>query len=193
MPSLILPWSYLSWLPNLYRDLGLLLRSPRDYLFSFTYPDDQYIKIYPYNPRITQKGRNLVKSISQKLPHLKICFHGSAALGIAGQRDIDIVVNCQPSDFDLYLPALILLFGLPTKRRPNFIEWQFRRNNCDIDITLIDSFHPRSIETIRVYEILKKDKQLLQTYEQLKLSSNGTSVREYKRRRMQFFNQILRS
>ncbi len=56
---------------------------------------------------------------------------------------------------------------------------------------LTDPTTPSMQEQIKTFEILKNDPKLLKEYEQIKLSADGQSFREYMRRKYEFFNKIL--
>jgi ribosome recycling factor len=45
------------------RDLKLLWKTPIEYLYSFTYPDNKYVQIQPYDPKVTEIGQQLVNKI----------------------------------------------------------------------------------------------------------------------------------
>ena len=44
---------------------------------------------------------------------------------------------------------------------------------------------------IKVFEILKSDEKLLKEYEELKLSFDGKSYKDYQRAKYEFYNKIL--
>jgi len=46
-------------------------------------------------------------------------------------------------------------------------------------------------EQKRTFELLKTDSKLLHEYEKLKNDSNGLPLREYMRRKYEFYNRIL--
>lgn len=173
------------------RDFSLFLKTPKDFVYSFTYPTNKTITIEPYNPGVTRTGNKLTAKVRAIFPELKVHFIGSARLGILGQKDIDLMIECAPDDFEKYLPGLISLFGNPDKKRSKFIEWHFVENGCSIEILLIDPSTHVFQGPLETFKLLKKNKYLLRKYEKIKKESDGISVREYKRRRMFFFNQIM--
>ena len=173
-----------------HRDTLLLWKTPREYLYSFTYPTDKYVNIMPYDPAVTRTGEKLISKIHALYPDLKVHFIGSSVLGISGQKDIDLIIESPPKDFHLYISGLISILGEPTKRRRNLIEWGTKVGGCTIDVLMLDHSNPIGRKTIKTYERIKKNKLFLQQYEKLKLDSDGISLREYKRRRLQFFNVV---
>ncbi len=171
-------------LNTIYIELLMFLKGPKQYLYLYTYPSDKYVKIKPYDPKVTELGNKLISRIHKLYPKLKIHFFGSAALKIAGQRDIDLFAVSNPKDFDKYLPGLIKILGLPKKRRRNFIEWSLSKNKCDIQFVLVSPNNPMFARNIRAYKLLKKNKQ---AYEKLKMESNGDSFRECEKKKLKFF------
>ncbi len=175
---------------NLKRDIVLLWNMPIEYLYSFTYSTQKQIKIEPYDPEVTKTGQTMIDQIHAQYPSLKIHFLGSAALKIAGQRDLDLIAECKPHEIDSYLPGITRVIGEPTKRRKNFVEWQFKRGTCKGELLLIDPENPIARKTLDVFYLMAKNKHLIKLYEELKIAANGTTVREYKRRRLAFFLQM---
>ncbi len=176
---------------TLHRDLRLFLKSPKDYIYTYSYPANKKINIQPYDPKVTKIGNNLVKKINKSNPNIKIHFLGSAALRIPGQRDIDLLAPCKPERFNKHLPAIISAIGKPKKVRKKFIEWHFTKNHCSVTFLLIDPSHYKFYESIQSYILLKKNKKLLIKYKALKISASKISVREYERSRMAFFNELV--
>lgn len=184
------PTQLVRYLKIFYRDLLIFWKTPREYLYSFTYPTNKYVSIKPYDPSVTHTGEKLVGKIHALYPDLKVNFIGSSVLGISGQKDIDFIIECNPKDFHLYLSGLISILGEPCKKRRTLIEWDTKVEGCTIDVLLLDQSNPIGQKTIRTYERIKRNKMFLTQYEKLKLDSNGVSVREYKRRRLKFFNFV---
>jgi GrpB-like predicted nucleotidyltransferase (UPF0157 family) len=175
---------------RLVRDLRLFWRNPIDFLYSFTYSKHKKIKIAPYDPAVSALGRSLVARIQKKYPSLEVHFIGSPAHKIAGQRDIDLYVTCPKEHMARYVTFCSTLFGAPEKIRPSYIEWHTKIRSCEVEVIMGEK-HNRIIEgPLAVYQILKKFPRLLSQYEKLKLRSNGVSEREYKRRRLEFFDDI---
>lgn len=173
------------------RDLMLLLNTPREYLYSFTYPSYKKIIISKYDKRVYQFGRNITKKVNSLLPKLKIHFYGSAALKICGQRDIDLFAECDPKEFDLNIKKLVNIFGKNYKRRNSFVEWNTKVSNIDVEFILIDPKSKMFAVQRDTFKSLKKNKTYLNEYAQIKMNANKLNYREYQRRRLEFFNRIL--
>lgn len=173
------------------RDLSLLFKTPKAYLFSFTFSPHKKIRVAPYNPKVTSAGKELVSRLQHLLPNLKVYFVGAASLGIAqGDGDIDLLIESPYKDFDKYLPSLISVLGTPDKKRDMFIEWHTTWKGHQIELTLSDPSSPIFREPLAGYALLKSNPKYLKEYEQMKISSNGLSEREYKKRKLEFFNRV---
>lgn len=143
--------------------------------------------ILTFDPKAKETGDLIVKRVSDKLPTARVLFMGATALEIDGQNDIDIYVLSERSRFGEYLPNLEKLFGKPKSTHNNFIEWSFTENEYPVELYLTEPPERQ----IRVYEILKSNKELLKEYENLKLKFNGKSFRDYQRAKYEFYNKIL--
>lgn len=165
-----------------------------------TKEEKQYIKkidplrktaIYPFDPKGKQIGQNIVNKIKNIFPKAEIKFMGSVALEIAGQKDIDIYILADPSEFKTYLPKLEKLFGPIGKQgnyvKKRFIEWKFKQDGYKIEIYLTEPPERQ----IKVYEILKSNKDLLKKYEQIKLKFNDKRYKDYQQAKYEFYNRIL--
>ena len=116
---------------------------------------------------------------------------GSVALGISGQKNIDIYALAGPKDFNKYLPIFEKLFGKVDKQgkyvKKTFIEWKFKKDGYEIEIYLTEPPERQ----IQVYEVLKSNKKLLKEYEDLKSSFDGKSYKDYQKAKYKFYNKIL--
>lgn len=173
------------------REMLLLTQTPKEYIYTFTYPANKRIKIEEYDPHVTQVGIKLIKKIQKKLPNLKVCFIGSAALQILGQKDIDLIAESSPKDLEKYLPSLFSILGQPAKKRRKFMEWHVKHDNCTIELIIADPSSNILKVSMATFQLLKNNKKLLRIYEQLKSDSDGLSIREYNKRKLLFFNKIL--
>jgi GrpB-like predicted nucleotidyltransferase (UPF0157 family) len=178
---------------NITDGLSLLIESPRDFLYSFTYPDDDHVNIQPFNPGSVVVAKFIIRQIKKIDCKLKVYFIGSSALRIKGNNDIDIYVACNTGDFDQNYSKLKKVFGKPANIKNNFVEWSFKKNIFHVDLVLINQDTPRFKEQIYIFQTLKKNRRILKEYIELKESLNGKSTRDYIQGRMKFFNRLLRS
>jgi GrpB-like predicted nucleotidyltransferase (UPF0157 family) len=165
--------------------------SPDEKDFLNKIPADKKVHIYPFNPKTIKVAENLIQSIKSVHPDLEVQHMGATALGISGQNDIDIYAFSDPKNFDKYLPGLTKLFGEPLHKHETFVEWKFKKESFDIEFYLTVKDSETMKKQIKVFEILKNNKDLLKEYEKLKESMNGKSFREYQEKKYEFYHKIL--
>ena len=167
----------------------MLTKDELDYLSKI--PENKKVSIKPFDLEGKKIGESIVQKIRNYLPDLEVLFMGSVALKIAGQKDIDIYALANPKDFNKYLPTFEKLFGVPAKQgkyvKKTFIEWKFKKNGYEVEVYLTEPPERQ----IRVFEILKSNKKLLKEYEDLKLSFDGKSYKDYQKAKYEFYNNIL--
>lgn len=154
-------------------------------------PNDKIVNIYPFNNRITKTVHEITSSIIKIYPDLEIKHMGASALEISGQNDIDIYAFSDPKDFSKYLSGLIKIFGKPLHVHETFIEWGFIKNEFDTEFYLTSKDSETMKKQIEVFETLSNDKNLLKDYQKLKESMNGKSLKEYQRKKYEFYHKIL--
>ncbi len=153
-------------------------------------PEDKKVKIIPYNPKVKEVVDDIKKKILEEGINLEVAHMGASALGISGQGDIDLYILCKKEDFNIYAPRIEKIFG----RRVSGIsiyKWQLNIDRFEVEMYLTDPKTPSMKEQIDVFEKLKNNKELLKEYESIKSSVDGSSFREYMRRKYEFFNKIL--
>jgi GrpB-like predicted nucleotidyltransferase (UPF0157 family) len=175
---------------QLARDIPVLLKNPREYLFSFTYSNKKTVSISKFDPTVHRFGERLVEKIERHYPQMNVQLFGSTSLKIAGQRDIDLLIECPRDDLSKYSTALTSLFGTPAKTRNRFSEWALEEKGCSIQILLIQKDHPIARKLRETNDLLQKNKAYREQYEAVKLAADGVSEREYARRRLKFFCDI---
>jgi GrpB-like predicted nucleotidyltransferase (UPF0157 family) len=149
------------------------------------------VKIYPFDIKGKQLGESIVSKIRKVLSDVDVMFMGSTALGIDGQKDIDIYILSSSTEFNKYLPALENLFGSRGQQsdylEKKFVEWEFTEDGYEIEIYLTEP--PQ--RQIDVFNILRNNSKLLGEYERLKRAFNGKKYRDYQKAKYEFFNEIL--
>ena len=151
---------------------------------------DKSVYIKPFDPKARETGNQLVSELRNLLPGLIVHFAGAAALGIAGQNDIDINILSTPEDYGKHRPILEKKFGEPS-RISKSIKWEFKRGGFHIELYLTDKNSPSIQEQIKVFEILSQSKELRDEYEKLKLPYGEIDYKKYMRKKYEFFNKIL--
>lgn len=182
----------LSFLKRFQRNTILLVTCPREFLYSFKLPTEKKVQIIPYDPNMQKVAVEILQKLTTSLPGLSIHFVGSAALGIAGMKDLDFVIEGLRSDFPIYVPILINSFGMPIKHKVNFVEWKLKWRKYTLELLLIDPANKRLQLEMEAYKKLQQNKKYRLEYEQLKLNANDVSLREYQRRKLEFYRNRLK-
>lgn len=156
-----------------------------------TIPEEKSVNVYPWDPNTEIIAEKIMQKAKQAATNLEVLFMGASALKIPGQNDIDIYMLCSSQDFDEHLLKLKEVFGEPIKTSPTSIKWEMDIEGFSVELYLTDPGTPQMHEQIRVYELLKDNPRLLEEYKQIKESANGMSMREYQRRKYEFYNRIL--
>lgn len=171
----------------------MLNDNQRKYLISL--PKNTLVKIFPFNKTAVEKISGLIldrlrSSISEVWP---IQFLGSSALGISGQKDIEVFILCPSDSFQPYIPMLMKEFGSPNPwiKGTTSIGWEWEEDGYNVELYLTDPEAPETIEQLQVFDLLKENQTLKAEYENLKLSFDGKSYRDYQKAKYLFFNRIL--
>ena len=171
----------------------MIKESQEKYLASL--PDGKVIEVKPFDPRVKEAADKIIAQIKEALPDSFLHFGGAAALGIAGQNDIDISILYTPLEYDRYFSTIENLFGPPsrigTSPKNKSVKWEFKQDGFDVELYISLKDSPASQEQIKVFEILSKNKELLDAYEQTKLPYGPIDFKEYMRKKYEFFNKIL--
>ena len=156
-----------------------------------TISDSVVTVIQPWDPKTELVAKKLMDDIRSAVPDLEVFHTGAAALKISGKNDLDFSILGVPEDFDNYLPALVKVLGEPQKKGKENVRWEISRDGFPVDVHLTNKDSLGWKEHKKVFELLRDDPHLLQEYRILKEQSNGASLREYQRRKYEFYNKIL--
>lgn len=155
--------------------------------------DKNKISIFPFDPTAEEKFRKVKRRIQDTVgKEIPVVHRGATSLGISGQDEIDVYVPIQQVRFDSLLIPLKRVFGEPKSlyplQRARFITEEDKKH---IDVFLIneDDEGWRNGVLFEIY--LRSHSKALEDYRKLKEDGNGLSVREYYRRKLEFFNEIL--
>lgn len=154
------------------------------------FPDDKVVEIKPYDSRVRLVAEGIIETLKNALPEVHVHFGGGAALGIAGQNDIDIEMLSHPDKFAELTPIITGLYGEPA-RKGSSVKWEFNKSGFDVELALVDEHSPYVAERIRIFEILSQDEKLRREYEQMKLPYGTVNFKEYMRKKYDFFNRLL--
>lgn len=155
-----------------------------------TLPDGIKVRIYPFDPAVQRTAEKIISEIQKVLPDHTVHFGGAAALGLAGQNDIDLNILSTPNEYSELTPKVAELFGPPAKLGTS-IKWELERNGFRVELYLTDKNSPNLKDQLRVFELLKNSADLRKEYEQIKIPLGETDFKEYMRRKYEFFNRIL--
>ena len=171
----------------------MINESQEKYLASL--PDGKVIEVKPFDPRVQEVATEIIAQIKEVLPNSDLHFGGAAALGIAGQNDIDISISYDLAEFDLYFSKLERLFGSPfrigTSPKNKSVKWEFKKNGFDVELYITLKGSPAFQDQIKVFELLSQNKALRDEYERIKLPYGPIDFKEYMRKKYEFFNRIL--
>lgn len=173
------------------RELYLLYSSPWQYLFLYQNSKTETVSIKPFNPEVKKSGLAIVKKLQSKLSGVTIHFVGSAALEISGQNDIDILVEAPKQIHASTLKLLESLYGRPTNVFDDFSEWCFTYMGNEVQLVLVLPTSKLLNEQIITFRMLSKP-EVKKAYENLKVKANGVSKYEYEKRRIEFFNKVMK-
>ncbi len=152
---------------------------------------DRPVNIQKFSPKVIPVAGLLISEIKNLLPDSGILHLGASALCIAGQNDIDLYLLAKAYEFPKYLPVLSQLYGEPVSNSSGSVAWKFVRNDFPVELYLTDPDTPSMQNQLKVFEILKTHPAKLREYEQLKISLNGATFREYQTQKYEFYHRLL--
>ncbi|OHA58572.1 MAG: hypothetical protein A2571_02270 [Candidatus Vogelbacteria bacterium RIFOXYD1_FULL_44_32] len=153
---------------------------------------DRTISIFPYDP----KAEELFKVVSDKIHDLLgedvlVEHSGSTIFGIAGQDEIDVAVVASKAQFADYIPKLETIFGPVRSSYPDRARFEVKEAGKKIDLKIVDVDHPNYREGKIFEDYLKTHPADLEYYKVFKEESDGLTLKEYYRRKIEFTNEIL--
>lgn len=156
-----------------------------------TLSDTQTVHIKAFDVRARDTAEELIVELKRCFSEINIIYFGSSALGISGENDVDLgIVN---SVLAPTYKKLREMFGSELKydEKRHIVRWEFMRNGFKVELFLTDSISPELQEQIETQKLLLHDASLRADYEEIKRAAEGVSIREYTKRKMEFFNKIL--
>lgn len=150
--------------------------------------------LHPFNP----ESGSIFNSIKEKIhavlgDKFEVLHRGSSALGIAGQKEIDIYIPVAEEDMDKVAKLLEQLYGIPPKsiyirERIKFLQ---DVNGTRIEVMVVNKDHKSWIEGEDAFSRIKENNSLLKEYEQLKREASSLPYKEYQARKVAFFNKVI--
>jgi len=177
---------------NLKRDLLLLIQSPKEYLYSFKYSKKNIITMQAFDPKSYDIAEKLKNEIIKRCPSIKLYLIGATGLKIDGRGDIDFFATIPNSGFKEAISQISGIFGNTSKKKMDGYEWNVIYHGYPVELVLTKPENKQFRSQVKLFKILKSNKIYLNRYRMLKRNSIGVSEREYTRRRMEYFNKILR-
>jgi GrpB-like predicted nucleotidyltransferase (UPF0157 family) len=155
--------------------------------------DTDKIKIFPYDPTVEEKFQKIKFEIQSVIgTEFEILHRGASALGISGQKEIDIYIPMPAETIEELAPKMEVVFGKPKSvyvlERTKFIA---KIDTTKIEIMLTNQKHQSWIDGEKHFNYLKQNPEELEQYRKLKEDGDGVSVREYYRRKIEYINEIL--
>jgi hypothetical protein len=142
-----------------------------------------------------EKAEQLVADLQKLIPESHVYFTGALALKIAGKNDIDISVDCGSFSHERLLeiePTISAHINQSsTHTEPNFVQWEFGRDEIEYDIVLYNNQFPGMDDQMKIHDILSHDTSLCAQYQELKNSFDGKPYEEYRKAKIAFFNKTL--
>lgn len=154
-------------------------------------PETRKAIIKPFNPKGLLVVQEIMEKIKLVIPDLEVKLLGSLALEIAGEEDIDISIFCEKEKWGQYFGEIEKLFGKHNRVMLSSMKWEFETEGFHVDLILIDPNNDFAKRVAVVHGRLENDAVLLKEYENMKISFNGKSYREYQTAKFEFFNKIL--
>ncbi len=140
----------------------------------------------------------IFNSIKEKIhavlgDQFEVLHRGSSALGIAGQKEIDIYIPVAEEDMDKVVKVLEQLYGIPPKsiyirERIKFLQ---DVNGTRIEVMVVNKSHTSWVEGETFFERIKDNSSMLKEYEQLKREASRLPYKEYQDRKVAFFNKVI--
>ena len=151
------------------------------------------ITIVPFDPTAEGRFQEIKQLIQKKIDRSLTILHlGASSLGISGQDEIDVYIPVASAQFATLIPKLTTLFGESRSSYPlERSRFATTMNGKHIDVFLINQDSAAWQEGQQFHAYLLSHPLELETYRQLKENSDGVSVQEYYRRKIEFINEIL--
>jgi len=165
----------------------MLTQDDINFLESLSEQDaNRVIHIYPYDPNAEDVSSELIQEITKALPQARVHFIGSAALKIAGEKDIDLIILLQKDKHEEAVSVLTHIYGSP--KSPH--KWHFQKGSFEVSLFLFQPDHPKALRWLSNFEKLKNNRDMSAKYESLKMKYEGKTAKEYEMAKTEFINSI---
>jgi ribosomal protein S18 acetylase RimI-like enzyme/GrpB-like predicted nucleotidyltransferase (UPF0157 family) len=158
----------------------------------FHLSDETKIKILPFDPTASEKFEVVKKKIESVLGEgLRVVHRGATSLGISGQDEIDMYLPVSVEDYISLQTPLEKIFGKPGSIHQDRIRYVTSVEGKHIDVFLIKESSSSWKDGVKIEKYLLTHPEALESYRILKEQGDGLSTREYYRRKVVFYNDIL--
>lgn len=154
---------------------------------------EKVFHLQPWAPETKIIANQIIQNVKQITPELEILFMGAAALELPGKNDIDLDIFCDVKDIKKYTNKLQPVLGEPKEATDNISAWNYHIDGFEIDLILSDPKISHVKNQRNVFEILKTNTKLLDDYKQLKIECDAIPYPQYKKRKIDFFENIVLS
>ncbi len=149
------------------------------------------VEVYPWDPVSLDVADDVIGEIKQIEPNLEILLMGSVPLKIAGERDLDITVYCPKTEQAHHGQNLVKILGEHSSSGEHHIGWEFNRDGFHVTVYLADPTSSNAQAQKQIFEKLRDNPELAKEYEQIKLTMNGKTYKEYQLAKYEFYNKVL--
>lgn len=155
--------------------------------------DVDKIQIFPYDLKAPEKFEQIKSEIKSIIgTEFEILHRGASAMGISGQKEIDVYIPMPAEKIEELAPKMEAVWGKPKSVYPQERTKFYRHiDGTRIEIMLTNKDHQSWIDGERHFNYLKQNPEALEQYRKIKEDGDGVSVREYYRRKIEFINEIL--
>ncbi len=173
--------------------VSALISEPKDFLYNLLFGDRQKITYKLFSHNNYQDANEIIKKITSKIPQAKCHLIGSTGLKIAGQGDIDVLVESTSANVKQHTVALEKIFGPEKKSRHSLIQWKIKYKGVNVDLDLIDQSSTRFKIQKEIFDTLNSNKKLKNQYEILKYQAGSSQTFKYSVAKIIFFDKLLKN
>lgn len=168
----------------------ILVMNFKDLILNSFESSKEVVKIVPYDSEITRKGLTWLRKLKKSVPESDVFFVGSAALKIAGGRDLDYVICTNDEKLNKYVQRISKLFGKPIRNKKDVVEWNMKSRGVNVDVIMLPKDSRIFRMLVGTHQAIANNKKILKEYVALKKLLNGKSKRQYELKRAFFFNKV---
>lgn len=155
--------------------------------------NDGVVEIFPYDERAPEKFEQIKSQILAVLGDVTVLHRGASALGISGQKEIDVYIPLTPEQIEEYTPKMEAVFGKPKSVYPlERTKFLAKIDGTKIEIMLTNKDHQSWITGERFYNYLSENGEVLEQYRKLKEGCAGLNCQQYYRKKIKFINEVLK-